>query len=72
VLPATPPFLSLMLGVNRTGLTAVVGGFVRDGPIETKRGNITIRDRPGPMVAAGAAYGRPEAEYERLPGPAGS
>jgi len=70
VLPTTQQFLSLMLGVNRTGLTAVVGGLVRDGLIETKRGNITISDRAGLLALAGAAYGQPEAAYERLFGQA--
>lgn len=68
VLPTTQQFLSLMLGVNRTGLTAIVGGLVRDGLIETQRGNITICDRAGLLALAGAAYGQPEAEYERLLG----
>lgn len=68
VLPATQEFLSLMLGVNRTGLTKVVGDFVRGGLIETKRGTITICDRAGLLSMAGAAYGRPETEYERLLG----
>lgn len=66
VLPTTQRFLSLMLGVNRTGLTAVVRGFVRDGLIETKRGTITICDRERLLAIAGAAYGQPEAEYERI------
>lgn len=66
VLPATHRFLSLMLGVNRTGLTGTVSSFVRDGLIETKRGNITIRDRTRLLALAGAAYGQAEAEYERL------
>ena len=70
VLPTTQQFLSLMLGVNRTGLTTVVRGLVRDGLIETKRGTITICDRTGLLALAGASYGRPEAEYDRLLGQA--
>ena len=66
VLPTTQQFLSLMLGVARTSLTVIVGNFVRDGLIETQRGNITICDRAGLLALAGAAYGQPEAEYERL------
>lgn len=66
LLPTTQQFLSVMLGVNRTGLSVVMGGLVRDGLIETKRGNITICDRAGLLAVAGAAYGQPEAEYERL------
>ena len=45
------------------GLVAVL---VQDGLIETKRGTITICDRAGLLAVAGAAYGQPEAEYERL------
>ena len=70
VLPTTQQFLSLMLGVNRSGLTAIVGGLVRDGLIKTRRGTITICDRAGLLALAGAAYGQPEAEYERLCGQA--
>ncbi len=68
VLPTTQQFLSLMLGVNRTNLTSIVGTLVRDGLIETKRGNITICDRAGLLSLAGAAYGQPEPEYKRLLG----
>ena len=68
VLPTTQQFLSLMLGVNRTSLTAIVGGLVRDGLIETHRGHLTIRNRAGWLTLAGAAYGQPEVEYERLLG----
>ncbi|KQP61677.1 hypothetical protein ASF39_03125 [Methylobacterium sp. Leaf108] len=68
VLPTTHRFLSLMLGVNRTGLTTVVAGLERAGIIETSRGSITIRDRDALLALAGAAYGAPEAEYLRLIG----
>ena len=70
VLPTTHQFLSLMLGVDRSGLTTIVGRFVREGLIESRRGTITIVDRARLLVLAGAAYGRAEAEYERLLGPA--
>lgn len=66
VLPTTQQFPSLMLEVNRNGLNAVVGTFVRDGLIETRCGNITICDRAGSLAVAGAAYSQPEAEDERL------
>lgn len=66
LLPTTQQFLSLMLGVTRTSVTAVMGDFVRNGLIETKRGTITICDRAGLLALAGSAYGQPEAEYERL------
>ena len=65
-LPTTHRFLSLMLGVNRTGLTAAVAAFERAGIIETRRGTITIRERDALLTIAGACYGVPEAEYARL------
>ena len=67
-LPTTHQFLSLMLGVNRTSLTAVVAEFERSGFIETRRGTLIVRDRPGLLVLAGASYGVPEVEYARLLG----
>ncbi|WP_238313970.1 Crp/Fnr family transcriptional regulator [Methylobacterium crusticola] len=72
-LPTTHQFLSLMLGVNRPGLTAAVSVFERSGMIRRQRGIITIRDRAALLAAAGASYGAPEAEYARLiAGPAES
>ncbi|MCP1535469.1 Crp/Fnr family transcriptional regulator [Methylorubrum extorquens] len=65
-LPTTHRFLSLMLGVNRPGLTTAVAALERAGIIATRRGTITICDRDALLVEAGAAYGVPEAEYERL------
>ena len=66
VLPTTHRFLSLMLGVNRPGLTAAVASFERGGIIQTKRGNITICERGKLLALAGAVYGVPEAEHARL------
>lgn len=67
-LPTTHQFLSLMLGVNRTTLTAVVAEFERSGSIETQRGTLIVRHRPTLHALAGACYGVPEAEYARLLG----
>ena len=67
-LPTTHQFLSLMLGVNRTSLTAVVAAFERSGFIETRRGTLIVRDRLALLALAGACYGVPEAEYARLLG----
>jgi CRP-like cAMP-binding protein len=66
--PTTHQFLSLMLGVNRTSLTAVVAEFERSGLIEARRGTLIVRDRPALHTVAGACYGVPEAEYARLLG----
>ncbi|MCJ2037381.1 Crp/Fnr family transcriptional regulator [Methylobacterium sp. E-041] len=67
-LSTTHRFLSLMLGVNRTGVTEVVAALERAGVIATKRGTITILDRAYLLTQAGACYGMPEAEYDRLLG----
>ena len=71
-LPTTHRFLSVMLGVNRTGVTEVVAALERAGVIATKRGTITILDRAYLLTQAGACYGMPEAEYDRLLGPVAS
>jgi CRP-like cAMP-binding protein len=71
-LPTTHRFLSLMLGVNRTGVTEVVAALERAGVIATKRGTITILDRAYLLAQAGACYGTPEAEYEHLLGASNS
>ncbi|KAB1080594.1 Crp/Fnr family transcriptional regulator [Methylobacterium soli] len=65
-LPTTHQFLSLMLGVNRPGLTAAVSTFERSGIIQRQRGILTICNRKALLVIAGASYGVPEAEYDRL------
>ena len=65
-LPTTHRFLSLMLGVQRPGLTAAISAFERSGLIQRQRGILTIRDREALLAVAGGCYGVPEAEYERL------
>ena len=42
--------------------------FEDRGLISTKRGQITVLDRPKLEAAAGDSYGVPEAEYARLIG----
>lgn len=66
VLPTTHRFLLLMLGVNRPHLTTELAALERAGITVTRRGTITICDRDALLTRAGAAYGVPEAEYERL------
>lgn len=65
-LPTTHQFLSLMLGINRPGLTAAVSAFERSAMIESRRGTITICNREALLALAGASYGAPKAEYARL------
>jgi len=37
----------MMLGVQRTGVTAAAGALQRAGLIRYKRGTVTVLDRPG-------------------------
>jgi CRP-like cAMP-binding protein len=67
-LPLTHDFLSLMLGVRRTGVTLALQVLETHGLITTKRGRILIVDRDGLVEHAAGCYGIPEAEYERLVG----
>jgi len=68
-LPLTHEFLSLMLGVRRSGVTVAIHTLEGARMIKAKRGSLTVLDRAGLEAAAGASYGTAEAEYERLIGP---
>ena len=68
VLPLTHKFLSMMLGVRRSGVTDTIHILEGRGLIRATRGQIIIRNRPRLERLAGAAYGLPEAEYRRLIG----
>lgn len=65
-LPTTHRFLSLMLGINRPGLTAAMSSFEQAGLVVSERGIITIRDRASLLAKAGASYGDPEAAYDSI------
>ena len=67
--PITHDFLSMMLGVRRSSVTDALHILEGDLLIKATRGNIKILDRDRLVRAAGASYGVPEAEYERLIGP---
>jgi CRP-like cAMP-binding protein len=67
--PLTHKFLSLMLGVQRTGVTLALHALEGAQAISMKRGLITIVDRAKLEDVAGESYGVPEAEYTRLIGP---
>ena len=64
----TQEFLAMMLGVQRTGVTAAAGALQRAGLIRYKRGNVTILDRRGLMHRSCECYGVSKREFDRLLG----
>ena len=64
----TQEFLAMMLGVQRTGVTAAAGALQRDGLIRYRRGNITILDRGALERRACECYGVSRRELDRLLG----
>jgi CRP-like cAMP-binding protein len=67
-LPLTHEFLSIMLGVRRSGVTNELHIIEGMKTIKATRGNIRILDRARLEEIAGASYGEPEKEYARLIG----
>jgi CRP-like cAMP-binding protein len=65
-LPLTHEFLSLMLGVRRSGVTDQIHVLEGLGLIKARRGLVRIRDRAHLEEFAGGCYGLPEREYKRL------
>src|SRR5579862_8442660 len=64
----TQEFLAMMLGVQRTGVSAAAGALQRAGLIRYKRGNVTIVDRRGLERRACECYGVSKREFDRLLG----
>ncbi|MFN7024425.1 MAG: Crp/Fnr family transcriptional regulator [Pseudorhizobium sp.] len=64
----THEFLSLMLGVRRSGVTNEIHILEGVGAIRGTRGNIRILNRQKLEEIAGGSYGIPEQEYERYVG----
>ena len=64
----TQEFLAMMLGVQRTGVTAAAGALQRAGLIRYKRGNVTILDRRGLIQRSCECYGVSKKEFDRLLG----
>jgi hypothetical protein len=62
----THEFLSIMLSVRRAGITEALHVLEGKMLIRSSRGMVVVIDRQGLQVFAGAAYGLPEREYERL------
>jgi CRP-like cAMP-binding protein len=59
-LPLTHEFLSLMLGVRRSGVTTALQALERKRLISRKRGNIRILDRKGLKKQSNGTYLAPE------------
>lgn len=64
----TQEFLAMMLGVQRTGVTAAAGALQRDGLIRYKRGKVSIIDRRGLVRRSCECYGVSKKEFDRLLG----
>jgi hypothetical protein len=67
-LPLTHEFLSLMLGVRRSGVTEQLHILEGMAAIRSTRCNVHVRNRQLLLEIAGGCYGTPEQEYERLIG----
>jgi CRP-like cAMP-binding protein len=64
----TQEFLAMMLGVQRTGVTAAAGALQRAGLIRYTRGNVTIVDRRALIRHSCECYGISKREFDRLLG----
>ena len=65
-LEVTHGFMAMMLGAQRTGVTATLHELEGAGLISAARGLIIVRDVDGLKQLAGSGYGIPEAEHARL------
>ena len=61
-LVATHEFLSLMLGVRRSGVTVALQSLEDRGIISTRRGQVRVVDRAKLEAVAGDSYSLPEAD----------
>jgi CRP-like cAMP-binding protein len=62
----TQEYLSVMLGVRRSGVSEAASKLQQEGIIVYQRGNIKIVDRPGLEAVACECYRRVRVEYTRL------
>lgn len=67
--PLTHEFLSHMLGVRRMSVTDVLKPLQDAGLIRTRRGRVTVLDRPGLEAAACECYRSVREAFDRLLGP---
>ena len=63
--PLTHQFLAIMLGVQRSGVTIALGELESRDLVRSRRGMITILDRPTLIKLTNGSYGVAEAEYKR-------
>jgi CRP-like cAMP-binding protein len=64
----TQEFLAMMLGVQRTGVSAAASVLQQAGLIRYNRGNVTILDRGGLAARSCECYGVSKREFDRLLG----
>jgi len=64
----TQEFLAMMLGVQRTGVSAAAGALQTAGLIRYRRGNVSIIDRRGLIRRSCECYGVSKKEFDRLLG----
>ena len=64
----TQEFLAMMLGVQRTGVSAAAGALQRAGLIDYTRGHVTIGNRRGLERRSCECYGISKREFDRLLG----
>jgi len=64
----TQEFLAMMLGVQRTGVTAAAGALQKAGFIRYSRGVVTILDQRGLERRSCECYGIAKKEFDRLLG----
>lgn len=62
----THDFLSMMLGVQRAGVTLAIQNLEGAGRIRAKRRRIEVLDRDKLLALTNGSYGTPEVEYARL------
>jgi len=71
-LPFVHEFMSLMLGVRRSGVTTALHVIEGHGAVRATRGHVKLRDRAMLESLTAGSYGVPEREYQRLLGPLNS
>lgn len=64
----THEYLSVMLGVRRTGVTDAMRILEGKGLIASSRNKVVIKDRPGLIAFSDGSYGPSEREFKRVTG----